>query len=179
MKNLTPLIIRALSLSLLLALTAWAQSGALSGKVVDQTGAAVAGATIKAISLASGRETIANADGNGAYQLTDLAAGPYRVSADAPGFGTTALNVTISGSGAKQDFTLSPGSIGDTITVTAGKGSARVAAETPQTVTVVTAGDLEQRRPASIQFPTEDHSSEIARIAFLPSAMTVSRSVSS
>ncbi len=149
MKNLTPLIIRALSLSLLLALTAWAQSGALSGKVVDQTGAAVAGPTIKAISLASGRETIANADGNGAYQLTDLAAGPYRVSADAPGFGTTALNVTISGSGAKQDFTLSPGSIGDTITVTAGKGSARVAAETPQTVTVVTSADLEQRRPAS------------------------------
>lgn len=131
------------------ALTALAQSGSITGKVTDQTGAAVAGATVKALNLASSRETVATSGANGEFRLADLPAANYRVSATAAGFGTSAETVTVSGAEVKQDFTITPGALDDAITVTAGKGSARVAADTPQTITVATATDLEQRRPAS------------------------------
>lgn len=138
-----------LALLLCVSLSALAQSGSLSGKVTDQTGAALPNATVKALSLASNRETVAVTNANGEYQISDLSAGPYRVSATANGFGTVAETLNLGDSGAKQDFSLSPGAIGDEITVTAGKGSGRAASETPQTVTVATESDLEQRRPAS------------------------------
>lgn len=109
----------------------------------------VAGGTVKLLNTASGQELTAVADGNGAYSIA-LVPGVYRVSAVSGGLASEPANVTLLEAGkVTQDFTLVAGGIEDTITVTAGKGSARVGVETPQIVTVASALELEQRRPQS------------------------------
>lgn len=127
-----------------------AQSGSvLSGNVTDQSKAAVPGAVVKAVNLASGSETTATANEAGLYQLNNLAVGLYRVTASKDGFTVATVNLTLR-ENAKQDFELAPGTLADTVTVTAGKGAARAAEDTPQTVSVVTSDNLEERRPAAV-----------------------------
>lgn len=125
-------------------------STTLSGTITDSNGAVIVGATVKALNLGSNREFTVSADGNGKYLFTDLPAGSYRVSAASQGFAENAENIIVGdGANATRDFSLSPGSIQDVVTVTAGKGNALAAVDVPQTVTVTTAEDLEQRRPRS------------------------------
>jgi outer membrane receptor protein involved in Fe transport len=135
---------------LLLSFTLRAQDSAtLSGTLKDQTGAVVAGGTVKALNTASGQEFTAAADGSGAYSIA-LLPGVYRVSASSGGLVSEPANVTLLETGkVTQDFVLVAGGIEDTITITAGKGTARVGVETPQIVTVASALELEQRRPQS------------------------------
>jgi outer membrane receptor protein involved in Fe transport len=124
--------------------------GSITGVVKDQSGAVVAGGAIKALNLASGREITATASEDGRYELKDLAPGIYRLSVVREGFAAAALTVTVEeGNELKQDFALAPGAISDTLTVTAGKGSARAIEDTPQTVSVMTDIQIEQRRPIS------------------------------
>jgi outer membrane receptor protein involved in Fe transport len=124
--------------------------GSITGQVKDQGGAVVAGATVKAINLASGREVVATTGEDGQYELKDLAPGVYRLSVIQEGFAAAALTVTVEeGNELKRDFSLSPGAISDTLTITAGKGSARAVEDVPQTVSVTTDTEIEQRRPIS------------------------------
>lgn len=125
-----------------------AQSYTIKGKVSDQSGAAVVGATVKALNIASGIETSAVSGSDGRYELAGLVPGNYRVSATASGFAVSAESVTLEGP-ETRDFTMTPGSLEETLTVTAGKGGARVAVETPQIVSITTSKDLEDLRPAS------------------------------
>jgi outer membrane receptor protein involved in Fe transport len=133
------------------AAIASAQSSAsIGGSIVDQNGAVVADALVKALNVASGRESSVKTDSSGKYQVSGLPAGSYRVSVASSGFATAARTVTLRNHDAvRQDFSLAPGALEDSITVTAGRGSARVAAETPQTITVADANDIEARRPSS------------------------------
>jgi outer membrane receptor protein involved in Fe transport len=122
----------------------------ISGTVTDSNGSAIGGATVKAIDNASNRETTAVTNENGKFTMTDLRPGTYRISANSQGFAQSAETIVIEqGVTATQNFSLSPGSIRDVVTVTAGKGSDRLAVETPQTVTVTTADQIEQRLPRS------------------------------
>lgn len=131
--------------------TAPAQNNtSIDGTVTDSNGAFIVGATVKVLDLATNREIVVASDGNGKYQITNLRAGTYRLSATGQGFTTAARNVLVEeGATATENFSLSPGAIEDTVTITAGKGNARVAVEVPQTVTVTTAEDLERQRPRS------------------------------
>lgn len=125
-------------------------TAAISGTVTDTNGEAIVGATVKALNIASSRETNVETDGAGKYQFTDLRPGSYRISAVSRGFATNAETVLLEdGASRTQDFSLSPGTIEDVVTVTAGKGSERVAIEVPQTVTVTTSEDIERQRPRS------------------------------
>jgi outer membrane receptor protein involved in Fe transport len=148
--NFLPRIFFGLVNILLLSVVLFAQDTAtLSGTLKDQTGAVVAGGTVKALNTASGQEFTTAADGNGAYSIA-LLPGVYRVSAISGGLVSEPANVTLLEAGkVTQDFTLVAGGIEDTITITAGKGTARVGVETPQIVTVASALELEQRRPQS------------------------------
>ncbi|HEY6330400.1 MAG TPA: carboxypeptidase-like regulatory domain-containing protein, partial [Blastocatellia bacterium] len=69
--------------------TGWAQSTAqISGTVKDPAGAVVAGAEVTAIQTGTGVKRTVMTDATGSYVLTNLAVGPYRLEASAPGFRT-------------------------------------------------------------------------------------------
>lgn len=126
------------------------ETNSIKGMVKDQNGAVIAGAVVTALNTTSSQKTTVSADSSGQYQFSNLSPGTYRIAASANGFGESAETVTVdAGSSVTQDFTLLPGAIRDVVTVTAGKGNERLAIETPQTITVTTADQIEQRIPRS------------------------------
>src|ERR1051325_1125534 len=132
-------------------LVAAAQAGgALAGAVTDQNGDLIAGAEGKILNLAGGREIATKTDAAGKYELTGLPAGSYQIAVSRQGFAAAARCVTLGGAESlTENFLLAPGLVESSVTVTAAKGSPRAAAETPQTVTIADASQIEARRPAS------------------------------
>lgn len=129
-----------------------AQAGAaLTGLVTDQNGAVVEGAVVEARGLESGRTASTKTDSSGKYELDGLEPGDYRVSVNRAGFAASAKSIRLRAASVNgADFLLVPGIIEDSVTVTAGRGSTRPASDTPQSVTVVTANEIEARRPAFV-----------------------------
>jgi outer membrane receptor protein involved in Fe transport len=122
----------------------------VSGTVTDQHGDVVAGAKVQAVALASGRVERATTDQSGRYELDDLKPGDYRLSVSGGGFATASRDLYLRDAAPYvENFTLALGLLEDSLTVTAGKGSARASADVPQVVTVTDAADIESRRPAS------------------------------
>jgi outer membrane receptor protein involved in Fe transport len=129
-----------------------AQAGraTVAGAITDQGGALVINAEIQILNLASGqlRQTIT--DSSGRYELGGLPLGSYRLSVISKGFAVGTRGIILRDYRAyREDFSLAPGIIESSITVTAGKGTARLADETPQNVTVIDQALVEERRPAS------------------------------
>ena len=120
------------------------------GTVTDQNGDAIKGARVEALSLTSGQSAMTRTDSTGKYELGGLSQGLYRMGVGGEGFATVARTVQIQSSvPLNSDFVLVPGVIETTVTVTAGKGSARLGVETPQTITVTDSLEIEARRPSS------------------------------
>ncbi|HKP73211.1 MAG TPA: carboxypeptidase regulatory-like domain-containing protein, partial [Pyrinomonadaceae bacterium] len=142
------LLIAALAVS---PVASHAQANAsLAGTVTDQNKAVVSGATVRTLNLASGREVAATTDAEGRYEIAGLPPGVYRVSVGVEGFQTVSQSINLQNAGVvTRDFRLTPGVISETITVTAGKGSARLTVETPQSVTTIDESSIEELRPAS------------------------------
>ena len=129
-----------------------AQTGGASieGTVSDQNGAVIRGARVDARALASGLLTTTKTDSAGRYEFRRLPPGDYRVSVSSEGFGPAARLFRLQTSvPSDADFVLLPGAVEETVTLTAGKGSARPAVETPQSVTVADAREIEARSPRS------------------------------
>jgi outer membrane receptor protein involved in Fe transport len=134
------------------AITGLPQSSgvAVSGTVTDQTGGVVVNAEVLLLNLASGRQLTRKTDSSGKYELSGLSPGPYQISVSSEGFAAAAQSISLRPGGSyRQDFVLAPGPIEIDVTVTAGKGSARLASETAQIVTVTGASQIEEQRPAS------------------------------
>ncbi len=91
----------------------------LVGRVIDPTGAGIAGAQVTAYS--EGRVTAQGiADANGNYQLSGLPATAVRLEAASPGFGTQVVNgLQVSANTSRQDFSLTVGSVAESVEVTA------------------------------------------------------------
>lgn len=70
---------------------AQATSGDIVGTVVDQSGAAISGATVKANNIATGIETTAVANESGEFRFQNLAAGNYNLTGTANGFAAFTL----------------------------------------------------------------------------------------
>jgi hypothetical protein len=68
------------------ALAQASSTGVITGVVRDQTGAVVAGATVKAINLATNIERRTITSDSGTYELTQLVPGQYRIEVEAQGF---------------------------------------------------------------------------------------------
>jgi hypothetical protein len=70
--------------------TAFAQtsSGAIAGRVLEDRGPSIAGATVTARNLATGFRQSAISDASGAYRIEALPPGSYDVAAEASGFST-------------------------------------------------------------------------------------------
>ena len=63
-----------------------ASTGALSGTLTDPSGAAIPNATVTAVDSGTGRSRTVTTGNNGAYELTLLPPGSYRVKFEAAGF---------------------------------------------------------------------------------------------
>ncbi len=96
-------------------------SAGLQGTIVDKTQAAVTGATVTISNKATGETRTTKADASGEYRFTLLPAGIYNLKVSAPSFSTAEARdiELLVGNTSTQNFTLSPGSVNETIEVTA------------------------------------------------------------
>ncbi len=92
----------------------------LSGVITDTSGAVVAGVEVKALNTATNVTYAGVSNGSGLYLLTELLPGPYTITASAPGFGVvkhSGLKLS-TGDHLSQNFTLKPGAVEESVTVT-------------------------------------------------------------
>src|SRR5262245_29392494 len=98
----------------------WAQVNAtISGKVEDQTGAAVGGAMVTVRSLETGATRIVTTDETGNYRVLSLPVGPQEVRAEKSGFRAavrTGVNLVV-GQEAVVDLKLDIGQVAQEVTV--------------------------------------------------------------
>jgi hypothetical protein len=95
-------------------------NGTIVGRVVDDQGAAVPGASVTAKSAATGFSRTETSDGAGIYRLAALPIGIYDVTAELQGFKTVAkkaIEVNV-GQTASVDFALAIGQMAETVNVT-------------------------------------------------------------
>jgi hypothetical protein len=114
--------LRGLILLFLAALCAQAAVGQeFTGRVTDQTGAAVASASVKVHNLLTGEEIATKSNQAGVYTVPYLKAGEYSVTATAPGFEKLVKNnITLEvGKTGVVNFALKVGAIDTTVTVEA------------------------------------------------------------
>lgn len=147
-----PVFILSIVLLLCFRVGAFAQSApTLAGIVRDQVGAVVIKARVELADVASGRILTTQTDLSGKYEFAALPAGTYLLSVKSQGFAIVTRRIAVQRSGSySEDFALLPRLIESKIVVTASKGAARSAAETPQMVAVTEASNIEQRRPWSM-----------------------------
>jgi Carboxypeptidase regulatory-like domain len=77
-------------------LIAQTSTGTIKGTVSDESGKAVANASVTATSSGTGQKQTANTGPDGTYKL-DLPAGKYRLTFEAAGFKTLEISATVSG----------------------------------------------------------------------------------
>src|SRR6185369_46234 len=85
----------------LFSISLYAQTSQIQGTVLDSTGSAVPGADIKATQTATGAVRNATSGADGAYVLSSLPIGPYRVEVSKQGFTTyvqTGITLLVNGS---------------------------------------------------------------------------------
>ena len=124
--------IRNLSLLLLLTLSARQalahyNTAEIAGRVTDNRGSAIPGASATAIHIASGTKLERLSDSEGRFFLQALIVGEYRVTVSSQGFKQSIQQNLILQVGQKLDLpvTLSVGEVSETVTVTADFGMLR------------------------------------------------------
>jgi hypothetical protein len=129
---------------LLLSTALFAQSGggSLSGRVVDETGAALPGVTITATNDATGTTRTDVTAKDGTYHIQSIPIGTYTVVADLSGFAVvTTKNVVVNvASETNQNVSLKQAAVKESITVTA---EAPLVATSPAVGTVVSQQELQ------------------------------------
>jgi hypothetical protein len=102
------------------AVSAQITTGEITGTVMDQSGAVVAGATVSAVCPNTNQTRSITSGSAGEYQLPDMAVCVYKVSVSAQGFRTTVRNVTVSvAQVTKADFQIQIGARTETVEVEA------------------------------------------------------------
>lgn len=95
--------------------------GALSGRVLDQSGAVIANAQVRLFAATGELVASTATDNQGKYEFGDVPAAKYRLEAASPGFNTQVVQGVSLGGGREstQDLTLEVGSTTERVTVTA------------------------------------------------------------
>src|SRR5580704_10538357 len=107
-------------LLLSLPLRSQLNTGRISGAITDQSGGAIAGATVSVIDVARGETRPLTTDGSGLYAAPNLLPGTYTVRVEFMGFQTLERqNVQVGAGGdVRVDVTMMPGQQTQTVTVT-------------------------------------------------------------
>ena len=123
------------------AVSAAAQTGRVTGGVIDETGAVLPGATVTLTGPEGARVT--QADGGGEFAFAGVAAGAYSVTVVLSGFSESTVDGVVVGDDAVEVpvVRLSLASFGDTVVVTASRTEVRVV-DAPVTTSVVTGESL-------------------------------------
>lgn len=133
-----------LGILLLISSAAFAQGsgGVLTGRVTDETGAALPGVTVTATNASTGYNRTAVTGPDGVYRFPSLPPGTYSVVSDLSGFNTvTTRDVSVNVSTEREiNVTLKAASVKEQITVTA---EAPLVANTPSIGTTVSQRELE------------------------------------
>ena len=110
-----------LSLALHAPLSAQQILGAITGTVMDASGAAVSDATVRAVNIATNLEVVEHSQGNGTFVISNLPAGTYKLTFTKPGFDTeTHTEVLVNGNRTTTvDGSLKVGQVSTLVEVTA------------------------------------------------------------
>src|SRR5262245_4106742 len=115
-------LVGAAAVLLLSCATAFAQqtTGAISGRILDQQGAAVPGATVTAKNPLTGFQRTEVTDAEGVYRLAALPVGNYDVTAELTGMTTVASKeiVVNVGQTVALDFAMKVATLSETVNVT-------------------------------------------------------------
>jgi hypothetical protein len=127
----------------LLAPQAWAQTGSITGQVLDQAGAAIPNATVTATSGSTGISQTTTTTSSGLYNFAALPPAMYTVSASANGFtSVTKSDVTLNiAATLPVNFNLTVGAASTTVNVT-GVAAAPVETDSSQLSTVIDAKQI-------------------------------------
>ena len=127
----------------LLGIPAWAQTGSITGQVLDPGGAAIPNATVTATSGATGTSQTATTTSSGLYNFAALPPAVYTVSATATGFTTvTKSNVTLNiAATLPVNFNLTVGGANTTVNV-AGVTAAPIETDSYQLSNVIDAKQI-------------------------------------
>jgi hypothetical protein len=113
--------LKSLFLLCALSVCAWAQfdSAAVLGTITDQKGGTIANATVTLTNVDTGITAKAQTDDSGNYLFPTVRIGTYRVSAEANGFSTAAVDrVTVTVNARQRvDLALTVGTVSETVTV--------------------------------------------------------------
>ena len=95
-------------------------TGRILGTLTDQSGAAVAGASVVVTDVQRGTSRTMTTDESGGYAGPDLQPGTYRIHVEVKGFKSVERpNVQIEvATDLRVDFTLQPGQVSETVTIT-------------------------------------------------------------
>lgn len=123
----------------------------ISGKVMDQSGAMINGATVFITDISGEQVGTVKTDVLGTYKISNLAPGRYRLFVNYTGYSTLSRVAIVESklNDIVQDFSLSLSIIEEQITVTASKGNATVSVDVPQPVEVKNINEIETQRPTS------------------------------
>jgi hypothetical protein len=129
--------------SFLVGLSASAQTGSITGQVLDQAGAAVPNATITATSASTGISQATTTTSSGLYNFAALPPAVYAITASATGFTTVTRNdVTLNVAAVLPlNFKLTVGAANTTVTV-AGVSAAPIETDSSQLSTVIDAKQI-------------------------------------
>ncbi len=134
----------ALALSVPACLNAQFNLGTLKGTVADPNGAAVARCQVSVTSNTDGSVRQAATDDTGSYTVPSLQAGPYTVSAQAPGFSQARSQVVIAvDKTVTADLQLSLGNISQKVEVNETASPVEVEKDTHEISTVISTKDFQ------------------------------------
>jgi hypothetical protein len=91
--------------------------GSIAGRIVDSTGAALAGVSVAAMS--SGQRQTAVTDADGRYALAGIPSGPLTIVGQLQGFKTMTRSLIFDQRPQQVDLTMQVGAISETVTITA------------------------------------------------------------
>ena len=113
-------VLLLVGLSLLLAVSGFAQTARVGGKVTDQQGGVLPGATVSITNVATGLSSEVVSNASGSYLFPSLDPGEYRLSVTMPGFASYVREgiLLATGQGITMDAQLQVEGVTETVTVT-------------------------------------------------------------